>query len=102
MIAGQDPTEEGNQSCPGIGGGHNWQATAYSPRTNLYYCTSTDGCQIYYKTKQEFIEGQWYQGSTAQGLPTADIFSEGTRKVGTREMGDAVVAAVTKKTITKG
>jgi 3-isopropylmalate dehydrogenase len=31
-----------------------------------------------------------------QGLRTADIWSEGTRKVGTREMGDAVVAAITK------
>jgi 3-isopropylmalate dehydrogenase len=30
----------------------------------------------------------------AQGLRTGDIFSEGTRKVGTREMGDAVVAAL--------
>jgi 3-isopropylmalate dehydrogenase len=37
----------------------------------------------------------------ALGLRTADIYSEGTTKVGTREMGDAVVAAITKKT-TKG
>ncbi|MBA3771729.1 MAG: 3-isopropylmalate dehydrogenase [Ramlibacter sp.] len=37
----------------------------------------------------------------ASGLRTADIYSDGTRKVGTREMGDAVVAAITKKT-TKG
>jgi 3-isopropylmalate dehydrogenase len=36
----------------------------------------------------------------AAGLRTADIWSEGTRKVGTREMGDAVVAAITGKTIT--
>jgi 3-isopropylmalate dehydrogenase len=36
----------------------------------------------------------------AAGLRTADIASAGTRKVGTREMGDAVVAAVTGKTIT--
>ncbi len=35
----------------------------------------------------------------AAGLRTADIWSEGARKVGTREMGDAVVAAIT--TITK-
>jgi len=34
-------------------------------------------------------------------LRTADIYSEGTTKVGTREMGDAVVAALTKQ-ITKG
>ena len=37
----------------------------------------------------------------AQGLRTADIWSDGTKKVGTIEMGDAVVAAITKKTITK-
>jgi 3-isopropylmalate dehydrogenase len=42
----------------------------------------------------------------ASGLRTADIWSEGTTKVGTREMGDAVVGALTrgavKTTITKG
>ncbi|MBX3652844.1 MAG: 3-isopropylmalate dehydrogenase [Ramlibacter sp.] len=37
----------------------------------------------------------------ASGLRTTDIWSEGTTKVGTRDMGDAVVAAITKKT-TKG
>jgi 3-isopropylmalate dehydrogenase len=35
------------------------------------------------------------------GLRTADIWSEGTNKVGTRAMGDAVVAAITGKTITQ-
>ncbi len=34
----------------------------------------------------------------ASGLRTADIHSPGTKKVGTRDMGDAVVAAITKKT----
>jgi 3-isopropylmalate dehydrogenase len=29
-----------------------------------------------------------------QGLRTQDIYSEGMRKVGTREMGDAVVSAM--------
>ena len=40
----------------------------------------------------------------ASGLRTGDIWSEGTKRVGTRAMGDAVVAAlsssITKKTIT--
>jgi len=70
LIPGQDPTETGNKSCPGIGGGHNWQATTYSPQTALYYFTSTDGCQLYFKTHQEYVEGNWYQGSTTQGIPT--------------------------------
>ncbi len=64
MIAGQEPTEEGKRTCPGMGGGHNWQATAYSPQTGLYYFTSTERCMLFYKTKQEFVEGQWYQAST--------------------------------------
>jgi 3-isopropylmalate dehydrogenase len=37
----------------------------------------------------------------AAGYRTVDIWSEGTQKVGTREMGEAVVAAITGKTITK-
>ncbi len=37
----------------------------------------------------------------AAGLRTADIWSAGTTKVGTREMGDAVVAAVSSSTIKK-
>ena len=40
------------------------------------------------------------QDVLASGLRTGDIWSEGTTRVGTREMGDAVVAAITK-TITK-
>jgi len=35
------------------------------------------------------------------GLRTPDIWSEGTAKVGTREMGDAVVTALTTTKITK-
>ncbi|HYM13445.1 MAG TPA: PQQ-binding-like beta-propeller repeat protein [Bryobacterales bacterium] len=70
LISGQDPTEEGNKACPGIGGGHNWQASAYSPLTGLYYFNSTEGCQLYFKSQQEFHEGQWYQASTTNGLPT--------------------------------
>jgi 3-isopropylmalate dehydrogenase len=34
----------------------------------------------------------------ARGLRTADIWSEGTQQVGTREMGDAVVAALAGST----
>jgi alcohol dehydrogenase (cytochrome c) len=65
LISGHEPTEEGNRTCPGMGGGHNWQATAYSPQTGLYYFTSSEHCMLFFKTTQEFVEGQWYQASTA-------------------------------------
>jgi 3-isopropylmalate dehydrogenase len=38
------------------------------------------------------------QDVLASGLRTGDIWSEGTTKVGTREMGDAVLAALMGKT----
>jgi 3-isopropylmalate dehydrogenase len=41
------------------------------------------------------------QAVLSAGLRTGDIWSEGTTRVGTREMGDAVVAAITGKTVTK-
>ena len=66
--SGQDPTEEGNTSCPAIGGGHNWQATAFSPQTGLYYFGTTDGCHVYYKTTHDFVENQWYQLSTVEDV----------------------------------
>jgi 3-isopropylmalate dehydrogenase len=40
------------------------------------------------------------QGVLAAGLRTSDIWSQGTQRVGTRAMGDAVLAAITTKTIT--
>ncbi len=68
LIPGQEPTEEGNKSCPGLGGGHNWQATSYSPQTGLYYFTTADGCHTYYKTTHDFVEGQWFQLSTVDDV----------------------------------
>jgi 3-isopropylmalate dehydrogenase len=44
-------------------------------------------------TAADRIEGA-VQKVLAQGLRTPDIYSEGTTKVGTREMGDAVLKAL--------
>ena len=40
------------------------------------------------------------QAVLTAGLRTADIWSQGTTKIGTRAMGDAVVAEITGKAIT--
>jgi alcohol dehydrogenase (cytochrome c) len=69
MVPGKEPSDEGTRACPGLGGGHNWSATAYSPQTQLFYFHSTDGCALFYKQKQEYHEGQWYQASTDGALP---------------------------------
>jgi len=69
LVAGKDPSEQGTLTCPGMGGGHNWQATTFSPQSGLYYFTTTEGCQIYYKTSQEYHEGVQYQASTTGMVP---------------------------------
>ncbi len=64
LIGGNEPSEEGTRTCPGLGGGHNWQAQAYSPQTGLLYFPSSQHCMLFYKTKQDYLDGQWYQAST--------------------------------------
>jgi alcohol dehydrogenase (cytochrome c) len=72
LIANREPTEEGTLVCPGLGGAHNWEATTYSPQTGLYYFGSTDGCQIFTKEHQEFVEGRQYQAGDATN-PLTDL-----------------------------
>ena len=64
-----EPSETGTKVCPGLGGGHNWSATAYSNDTKLFYFGTADGCEVFYRTKQAFREGQWYQASADSAVP---------------------------------
>src|SRR5205823_5776883 len=68
-VPDQGPTADGRKTCPGMSGGHNWQPTAYSPQTGLYYFSSADGCQMFYKMPQAYVEGQWFQASTVSEVP---------------------------------
>ncbi len=70
VVPGLDPSEEGTKVCPGLGGGHHWHPTAYSPQTKLFYFNTTDGCEVFYRNKQAFHEGQWYQASTEASIPS--------------------------------
>ena len=68
LIPGHEPTDEGTLTCPGMGGGHNWHATTYSPQTGFYYFNSGDGCQIYHGATQDFVEGEFYLGSAMENV----------------------------------
>jgi alcohol dehydrogenase (cytochrome c) len=70
VIAGLEPSGPGTKVCPGLGGGHNWEATAYSPQTGLFYFGSADGCQNFYRNDSEFVEGAWYQLSGTENVRT--------------------------------
>ncbi len=68
LIPGHEPTDEGTLTCPGMGGGHNWHATSYSPLTGLYYFNSGDGCQIFHGATQDFVEGENYLASAMENV----------------------------------
>jgi len=69
LVPGQEPSEDGQKACPAMPGGHDWEPTAYSPQTGLYYFPTANGCQVFYKMKQEYIEGEWYMASAATPVP---------------------------------
>jgi alcohol dehydrogenase (cytochrome c) len=69
MVPNKEPKKEGNLACPGLPGGHNWWPTTYSPQAGLYFFSSKDGCQIFYRNDKEFVEGQWYQLSNPRNVP---------------------------------
>jgi 3-isopropylmalate dehydrogenase len=99
--AGQGLYEPSHGSAPDIAGKNiaNPLATILSVAMMLRY-------SLHQPAAADRIESA-VQQVLAAGLRTADIWSEGSAKVGTREMGDAVVAALasagtTKTTMTKG
>jgi alcohol dehydrogenase (cytochrome c) len=62
------PTEEGNDVCPDITGGTNWNSPAFNPKTGLLYVTAREVCATYYGWEQEFVQGEYYFGGAAQRL----------------------------------
>jgi alcohol dehydrogenase (cytochrome c) len=44
---GSIATKDGIATCPGGGGGANFQATSYNPQTRLFYARVSDSCGIY-------------------------------------------------------
>jgi quinohemoprotein ethanol dehydrogenase len=48
VVPGLDPTPEGMEVCPSLGGGKNWNHAAYSPDTGLIYVPASEGCEIFY------------------------------------------------------
>ncbi len=64
VIPGSDPTEQGVVTCPAIRGATNWMATAYSPRTRLFYLLAHESCNLYTKADRPWKQGQgWLAGT---------------------------------------
>jgi alcohol dehydrogenase (cytochrome c) len=71
LVPGSDPTPEGNYACPGLPGGVNWNPSAYSPDTGLFYVPAREQCDLFFSSVSipaTFREGLEFFGSSHQAV----------------------------------
>jgi alcohol dehydrogenase (cytochrome c) len=98
-----EPTEEGVYTCPGVAGGVEWSAPAYSPKLDLMVVPTVDWCGVFKRDEEpRFIAGQLFFGGSfnwdpvekSRGWLTAVKASTG-EVVWKYQSGRPMVAAVT-------
>jgi len=62
LLPGHLPDEDGEKTCPDLGGGTNFFSPAFNPTTRLFYVTARETCATYYGYEQTFKQGQQYTG----------------------------------------
>ena len=67
---GTDPTQEGVEACPGLGGGKNWNHAAFNPLTGLVYVPSSEECEKFYSGDAPHQQGRLWMGSLNESIPT--------------------------------
>ena len=80
-VPGLAPTYEGIMVSPPITGGTNWYSPAYNPDTGLFYVTSFDGEQIFFKRDEDYEEGERYTGGGGRYDQPMDAFQSYIRAI---------------------
>ncbi len=74
LVEDMDPTEEGVEVSPTIGGATNWNSPSYSPTSGLFYTYALDGADIYYMRDDEYVEGEQFTGGYGQRADDPENF----------------------------
>jgi len=69
LLPGQEPTPQGTETCPSMGGATNWMSTAFNPSTGLFYVMAMEACNIYVKSSAWWQPGQSFYGGGARRVP---------------------------------
>jgi len=80
-VPGLFPTYEGIMVSPPITGGTNWYSPGYSQQTGLFYVTSFDGEQIFFKRDEEYEEGERFTGGGGRYDQPMDAFHSSIRAI---------------------
>lgn len=69
LLPGNEPTEEGQRTCPSVAGAANWTSTAFHPGTGLYYFFAQESCNIYSKNGEWWKAGESFYGGGTRRSP---------------------------------
>jgi alcohol dehydrogenase (cytochrome c) len=66
LLPGHLPDEDGNKTCPDLGGGTNFMSPSFDPTTKLFFVTARETCATFYAYDQKFQHGEQYTGGGTQ------------------------------------
>jgi alcohol dehydrogenase (cytochrome c) len=69
LLPGNEPTVEGQLSCPAVAGAANWPSSSYNPATGLFYMFAEESCNIYSKNDQWWEAGKSFYGGGTRRAP---------------------------------
>jgi alcohol dehydrogenase (cytochrome c) len=62
LLPGHLPDEDGEKTCPDLGGGTNFMSPSFDPTTRLFFVTARETCATFYGYDQKFTTGEVYTG----------------------------------------
>jgi alcohol dehydrogenase (cytochrome c) len=62
LLPGHRPDEDGEKTCPDLGGGTNFMSPSYDPATRLFFVTARETCATFFAYDQQFKPGVQYTG----------------------------------------
>ena len=80
-VPGMAPTYEGILVSPPIVGATNWYSPGYSQQTGLFYVTSFDGAQEFFKRDEDYEEGERFTGGGGRYTQPMDAFHSSIRAI---------------------
>jgi PQQ-dependent dehydrogenase (methanol/ethanol family) len=69
LLPANEPSVQGQLTCPSVEGAANWPSSAYNPATGLYYMFAEESCNIYSKNDQWWEAGKSFYGGGTRRAP---------------------------------
>jgi PQQ-dependent dehydrogenase (methanol/ethanol family) len=69
LLPGNEPTVEGQLTCPAVAGAANWPSSAYDSKTGLFYMFAEESCNVYTKNDEWWEAGKSFYGGGTKRAP---------------------------------